>query len=88
MIVLRSFLRGAIGGFILGFLFMWLYPVFAGEQPKTIGGVWSALCGISWLGVIFITAFFACMWAWYSFWHDTDLGRELRFWVCIFRLWR
>lgn len=88
MIVLRSFLRGAIGGFVLGFLCMWFYPVFAGTQPDTHGGVWSALCGISWLGVFLITAFFACMSAWYSFWYDTDFGRELSFWEWISRLWR
>lgn len=88
MIVLRSFLLGAIGGFILGFLCIWLYPVFAGTQSNTLAGVWTALCGVSWSGVFIITAFVACISAWYSFWYGTDIGREIRFWDWIFNLWR
>jgi hypothetical protein len=88
MTVLRAFLRGGIGGLFAGFLFAWLSPIFTGAQPITFGGVWAALCGVSWLGVSLSAAFFAGVWAWYSFWYDTNFGNELRSWCRLFFSWR
>lgn len=88
MNVFRAFLRGAIYGFVGGFLLMWLVPVFDGTQPADIGGIWAALCAIPWFGVFFFTALLGGIWAGHAFWYGTGPGQGLRFWGWISGLWR
>jgi hypothetical protein len=80
MTVLRALIRGGIGGFVVGFLLMWLSPVFDGNEPVSFKAVWTALREISWFGIFIITASGAGIWAWSAFWYDTEIGSLLRFW--------
>jgi hypothetical protein len=88
MTVLWAFLRGGIGGFVIGFLTSWLYPIYEGIQPRSFVGVCTSLCGVPWLGVFLFAAFFACFWAGSSFKRDTEIGFVFRVLSDIFYFWR
>jgi hypothetical protein len=74
-VVLLAILRGAIGGFVIGFLMLWLGPVFESEAGWTLNAVWNAGLAVEWGPLMLCTAIGAISWGWIVFRTETEIGQ-------------